>query len=275
MGVVGADTGADTGACAASGAGEGDVDGEPSDASELISELLDVPGADSPGVSGDADTSPSTSTSISCGPAVAAATLPARVRERFSRPSRPSASSPPDALDSSNVRFGERYCARAPEVPACRCGWRACTRSSPDDADDGGADSGWRCGVPTTAGAGAGDAWEKGDAAREVGSGISSGSCTEASVVSDAAALFGGTFSLTFSASRAFLSVALDSRSRFFSRSRSFRASFARSSGGGGASVCAGVSWIFGSPVCGPRRLRIDEKCSQSWYLHRYESLLQ
>lgn len=33
------------------------------------------------------------------------------------------------------------------------------------------------------------------------------------------------------------------------------------------ASESAGSSQTFGRPVCGPRKLRIDEKCSQSWYL--------
>lgn len=33
------------------------------------------------------------------------------------------------------------------------------------------------------------------------------------------------------------------------------------------ASESAGSSHTFGSPVCGPLKLRIDEKCSQSWYL--------
>ena len=36
----------------------------------------------------------------------------------------------------------------------------------------------------------------------------------------------------------------------------------------GGASTTAGggVSLTWGKPACGPRRLRIEEKCSQSWY---------
>lgn len=34
------------------------------------------------------------------------------------------------------------------------------------------------------------------------------------------------------------------------------------------ASECAASSQTFGRPVCGPLELRIDEKCSQSWYLH-------
>lgn len=33
-------------------------------------------------------------------------------------------------------------------------------------------------------------------------------------------------------------------------------------------SESAGSSQTFGRPVCGPFKLRIDEKCSQSWYLH-------
>ena len=32
----------------------------------------------------------------------------------------------------------------------------------------------------------------------------------------------------------------------------------------GGTSVSAGISTTFGNPECGPRRLRMDEKCSQS-----------
>ena len=39
------------------------------------------------------------------------------------------------------------------------------------------------------------------------------------------------------------------------------------STGDGGSSSSAGASCTLGSPACGPFRLRIDEKCSQSWYL--------
>ena len=35
--------------------------------------------------------------------------------------------------------------------------------------------------------------------------------------------------------------------------------------GGESLSSGAGDSTTFGSPACGPRRLRMDEKCSQSW----------
>ena len=37
------------------------------------------------------------------------------------------------------------------------------------------------------------------------------------------------------------------------------------------ASEWRGSSQTFGRPVCGPLKLRIDEKCSQSWYLHASE----
>ena len=37
---------------------------------------------------------------------------------------------------------------------------------------------------------------------------------------------------------------------------------------GEGAPVSPERSTTFGIPVCGPLRLRIDEKCSQSWYLN-------
>lgn len=43
---------------------------------------------------------------------------------------------------------------------------------------------------------------------------------------------------------------------------------FLGSAGDGGLdSSWTGVSTTLGKPVCGPRELRIDEKCSQSWYL--------
>lgn len=33
------------------------------------------------------------------------------------------------------------------------------------------------------------------------------------------------------------------------------------------SSSSTGVSWTLGSPACGPLKFRMDEKCSQSWYL--------
>jgi hypothetical protein len=39
--------------------------------------------------------------------------------------------------------------------------------------------------------------------------------------------------------------------------------------GAGKDDEATGASCTSGKPVCGPRRLRIDEKCSQSWYLMR------
>ena len=65
-------------------------------------------------------------------------------------------------------------------------------------------------------------------------------------------------------ASRLGLPEAMAFRSFFFSLSRSFNASRSRSAIIEGVTVSAGRSRTIGSPVCGPCRLRIEEKCSQS-----------
>ena len=67
--------------------------------------------------------------------------------------------------------------------------------------------------------------------------------------------------------SRLALPEAIAFRSFFFSLSRSFNASRSRSAIIDGVTVSAGRSRTIGSPVWGPCRLRIEEKCSQSWYL--------
>src|SRR6266545_4264435 len=48
----------------------------------------------------------------------------------------------------------------------------------------------------------------------------------------------------------------------------SFSASFAVNSDSPAAPGGC-VSRILGKPVCGPRRFRMEEKCSQSWYLQQ------
>lgn len=103
------------------------------------------------------------------------------------------------------------------------------------------------------AGDGTGDAREgNGETERDTGRGICDGVCG-----SDASAW----------ASEATLPFALNSGFVFdVGFVFAFDIGFFASTGEGDPDASgAGVSTTFGRPVCGPRKLRIDEKCSQSW----------
>lgn len=103
------------------------------------------------------------------------------------------------------------------------------------------------------AGDGTGDAREgNGETERDTGRGICDGVCgSDASAWASAA-------TLPFALDSGFV---LDSSFVF-----TFDTGFFTGTGEGGVDAAgAGVSMTLGRPECGPRRFRIDEKCSQSW----------
>lgn len=145
--------------------------------------------------------------------------------------------------DSSNVRLGDRWTRRrggSEESMIAGC--------DPGMTGVGGSTSTsiWGCDAPE----------DRGDGERDIGRGISVGVGTVLSSVF--------TLVLTNWPFLERLRVTLDSG---FALARD-EGGFFFTGGTITASESAGNSRTFGRPVCGPLKLRIDEKCSQSWYLH-------
>jgi hypothetical protein len=134
-----------------------------------------------------------------------------------------------EAEDSSNVRFGERYIREG-------LGGLAGTGYDRKERDD--------------------DASGRGDTERERGRGTWDG------VREAAADKAEGLRVRLVCAFVGLLATTLDAG--FF---RAGDTGTGAGSSSSSSSSANGVSCTFGSPACGPFKFRIDEKCSQSWYL--------
>jgi len=143
--------------------------------------------------------------------------------------------------DSSNVRLGDRWTRRI---------------GGNGESTYAGCDVTGVGGNTSTSIWGGDGAEERGDGERDIGRGICVGVGTMVSSIF--------TFMLANWPFLERLRVTLDSG---FPLARD-EGGFFLTGDGTTASESTGSSQTFGRPVCGPLKLRIDEKCSQSWYLH-------